>query len=433
MATPQEMAMRFIFPQASNRPQQQQQQQPWWASGNYLSNRGSTPVGSGGGGRRRRNVFYDATTGAPTSQVGNTIGGQNNDLEIIREIMRPRSSIVVNDPSGWLNGKASEDFQKFFSRTPEQEANYARRKRELDAGSVANINPEITRNAVDVARKNQEAMDMIFPKAPASQSRLSSDITQTNLPGGMVQRSLDGRYGTGSATTRPAQMGSLVAMPQLDMPTPMQQPSFDMGPFTPVGGMTPETTPQTMTSAPRTSVTPSNSILEQMGPPTPVQQLQLENEIYKQRRANRAPLAFVGDLMSFFFDKNAGQKQTAPVPVPASAPSPDPNVVSLPQDSMSFASDVFGPTQGFDMPAMPQLPDVGSRITGIDPVTGEIANKAANFWESLSMPNMPYQRDKVVDPNNPSAYITQPNWWDNVRSSVKGAFVTPQNRQYTFP
>lgn len=199
MATPQEKAFRMIFPEATNQPQQPQQT-PWWAAGNTISGRGAQPTG------RRRNVFYDAQTGAPTSNPGQPIGGSNevNDLALIREIMQPRSSVVTNDPSGWLNGGASREFQEFFKKTPEKDAAYARRKQELDAGSMANVNPAISRNAVDVAKKNQEAMNMIFPKQPAGDPMATrSDMVKTALPGGGFTASLDGRYGTGSSTVRP--------------------------------------------------------------------------------------------------------------------------------------------------------------------------------------------------------------------------------------
>lgn len=254
MATPAEKAMRMIFPEASNQPQQTQR--PWWMQGNSLSGRGATPVGRGR--ERRRNVFYDAQTGAPTSNAGSPIGGAANDLELIREIMKPRSSIVVNDPSGWLDGRASQDFQKFFSRTPEQEANYARRKRELDAGSVANINPEITRNAVDVARKNQEAMDMIFPKAPQGSGQpVSTDIAKQNMPGGGFTAQLDGRYGTGSSTVMPQMQGPpKSAMSQAAPATTDQQVAELFGP------------PSSLRDPFDLFGTPAGPT-EQMGPPTP--------------------------------------------------------------------------------------------------------------------------------------------------------------------
>lgn len=197
MATPKEKAFRMIFPEATNKPQQQS---PWWSAGNTIAGRGAQPVG------RRRSVFYDAQTGAPTSNSGQPIGGNNeaNDLALIREIMQPRSSVVTNDPSGWLNGGASREFQEFFKKTPEKDAAYARRKQELDAGSMANVNPAVSRNAVDVAKKNQEALAMIFPKQPAGDPMASSsDITKQALPGGGFTAQLDGRYGRGSSTVQP--------------------------------------------------------------------------------------------------------------------------------------------------------------------------------------------------------------------------------------
>ena len=207
MATELNKTLQYIFPQAANKPpagmEQPQAEKPWWAAGNTLSGRKAKKVGKRG---RRRDVFYDPRVGPQPARSG------ASDLELIREIMTPRSSIVVNDPSGWLNGGAEREFQQYFNRTPEQEANYARRKKELEAGSMAAMNPQAGRQVVDVARQNQEAMNMIFPKAPQGQHKLSSDIAEYPMAGGGTQRVLDGRYGTGSATIQPQQ-------PQAKAPT----------------------------------------------------------------------------------------------------------------------------------------------------------------------------------------------------------------------
>lgn len=193
MATDFNKTLQYIFPEAANKTQSEK---PWWASGNTLSSRKAKKVGSR---NRRRNVFYDPQTGSQPSS------GRSSDLELIREIMTPRSSVVTNDPSGWLNGGAEKEFQKFFTKTPEQQANYDRRLKELNAGGMAAMNPQAGKQVVDVARQNQEAMDMIFPKAPKGQPKMSSDIASYPMAGGGVQNMLDGRYGTGSATIQPKQ------------------------------------------------------------------------------------------------------------------------------------------------------------------------------------------------------------------------------------
>ena len=39
---------------------------------------------------------------------------------------------------------------------------------------------------------------------------------------------------------------------------------------------------------------------------------------------------------------------------------------------------------------------------------------------SPSMPNMPWQNQRVVDPNNPNQYQQLPNWWDSLMAPPKG-------------
>lgn len=42
---------------------------------------------------------------------------------------------------------------------------------------------------------------------------------------------------------------------------------------------------------------------------------------------------------------------------------------------------------------------------------------------SFEMPNMPYQRNRQIDPNNPNQYQEIPNWWDNIISATKTGSV----------
>lgn len=338
MATPQEKAFRMIFPEAANQPQQQAQQ-PFWASGNTISGRGARPTG------RRRNVFYDAQTGAPTSNPGQPIGGANNDLEIIREIMRPQSSIVTNDPSGWLNGGASREFQEFFKKTPEQDAAYARRKRELDAGSMANVDPRISRNAVEVAKQNQEAMNMIFPKQPAGDPMATrSDMVKTALPGGGFTASLDGRYGKGSSTVRPRPMisaqteigGKKLAEPILfnNAPKVPSAPSatandpfnanalFDVN-VPQYGANVSPMRPNNM-SNPFVQNSPAVDPFQgdwpnqdYMSSLSPAERVNYETEFYKRKQSKQAPLQSIGDAMSYFVNPNRGQSNTSSFSFPA--------------------------------------------------------------------------------------------------------------------
>ncbi len=214
----------YIFPQATNN----QSSQPWWLGGMQ----GTTPVSGGVRKRKNRNVFYDPAVGPNNdaavinsvmqprspravndpsgwmSQSQPASSGASNDVAVIDAIMKPRSKIAVNDPSGWLNGGASREFQAFFNGGRTQEENNAKRLRELNASSLASMNPAAGRQVVDVARQNQEALNMIFPKAPGmTQEQAISTPTSltdvTRLPGGFTQRSIDGRYGRGSATFKP--------------------------------------------------------------------------------------------------------------------------------------------------------------------------------------------------------------------------------------
>lgn len=339
MATPKEKAFRMIFPEATNQPQQQS---PWWSAGNTIAGRGAQPVG------RRRSVFYDAQTGAPTSNPGQPIGGDNsmNDLALIREIMQPRSSVVTNDPSGWLNGGASREFQEFFKKTPEKDAAYARRKQELDAGSMANVNPAVSRNAVDVAKKNQEALAMIFPKQPAGDPMASSsDITKQSLPGGGFTAQLDGRYGSGSSTVQPGKFNlPAPATPEVassnqspvftqpgsfggQAPSPTVNDSFNSNALFDMripqyGANVPPMKPNSLTNPFMSSASPDQFQGEYpneayMSSLSPTDRVNYENEFYKRKQAKRPPLQALGDVMSLFANPNRGQSDTSGFSFPA--------------------------------------------------------------------------------------------------------------------
>lgn len=394
MSTTQDKSTRYIFPEAANKPQAL----PWWAKGNYLSDRGPTPVGNRSKGKKRwrRNVFYDARTGAPASQTG----GQDQDLEIIREVLRPRSSIVVNDPSGWLDGRASQDFQKFFSRTPEQEANYARRKRELDAGSVAAIDPRITRNAVDVARKNREAMEMIFPKPTGVDvPTLSSDIGQYSLPDGTTLRTLDGRYGTGSAKIVPNGSTQAMVAPK----SPSSQKSLDLN-FQPLSSSSDAEDsfgvfgprPKSMNEV---TFAPSPRMDRKVETSQPIEKL---TPIIRRQEPNK-PTQF-----ALNFAANPAMQNLS---------------------NLSMGREVF-PASRFEG-VRQNLPSEGAfwdRFSDPTDLSKEIG-AVEGFVQDVGSPNttpitFPWQSSRAVNPANPLQYVEQPGLTDQLLEWLK-SFVPP--------
>ena len=343
----------YIFPQAANPAPAPSQ--PWWLGGMKTTQ----PSSGGVRKRRNRNVFYDPRVGPdnsaavvdsimqprsprtvndPSGWMSQPSGSTSNDVAVIDAIMKPRSPRTVNDPSGWLNGGASREFRDFFYGGRTQEENNAKRQRELDANSLARMNPAAGRQVVDVARQNQEALNMIFPKAPGmTQEQAISTPTSltdvTQLPDGSIQRSIDGRYGRGSATFAPKQLVQNMN-PQIEGSTAMEvfgppRPEDQvMGPPKPyvsdvgegygdvMGQRNVELEPGMAQVDYGVFQGPPN-LGEVQGPPTQAEQYWLEQLAINEAKKKRAPLAAVGDVMGLMLDPKRQARDTSGFSFPA--------------------------------------------------------------------------------------------------------------------
>jgi hypothetical protein len=104
---------------------------------------------------------------------------------------------------------------------------------------------------------------------------------------------------------------------------------------------------------------------------------------------------------------------------------PTPQTSGALPDSMSFQNDFFGPSQGRQEPMKVPYPLDRFMVNPIDPVTQSMLPDLQNLPQ-LQIPNMPWQRDQIVDPNDRTKLITQPNWYDQTMSFIQGALQAPR-------
>jgi len=107
---------------------------------------------------------------------------------------------------------------------------------------------------------------------------------------------------------------------------------------------------------------------------------------------------------------------------------PTPQTKGALPDSMSFQGDYFGSNEGRPVPKVPYPLD-RFMVNPIDPVTQSMLPDLQNLPQ-LQLPNMPWQRDRVIDPNDSTKTITQPNWYDNTLDYLYSIFnaATPAAR-----
>lgn len=104
---------------------------------------------------------------------------------------------------------------------------------------------------------------------------------------------------------------------------------------------------------------------------------------------------------------------------------PTPQTSGALPDNMSFQNDYFGPEQGRQEPMKIPYPLDRFMVNPIDPVTQSMLPDLMNLPQ-MQLPNMPWQRDQVVDPNDRTKLITQPNWYDQTMSFIQGALQAPR-------
>jgi len=104
---------------------------------------------------------------------------------------------------------------------------------------------------------------------------------------------------------------------------------------------------------------------------------------------------------------------------------PTPQTSGALPDVMSFQNDYFGPEQGRQEPMKVPYPLDRFMVNPIDPVTQSMLPDLMNLPQ-MQLPNMPWQRDQVVDPNDRTKLITQPNWYDQTMSFIQGALQAPR-------
>lgn len=351
---------------------------------------------------------------------------QADQFKFLQDNIFDRTGATRRTMSGQIERDVPQGMDYFKNTGPDRPELVDRQNRLNNQGLKNPWFEANAREAVDLARRKQ-AEPPLFPgpqnqMTPEQQLRQggngvevfdnplfsqSNPRTGLNINTGPFVRSMDNPYGTARALFEP----------QVQQPAQQPAPGPVQSLFTPQPTMNRMDPPRAVYNNPAAPAQQSSSKPAQTNAPVNmfgVPDVSWDSLIPKW--PGSSPMA--GGMSNPF----AGMF-TDPTPQTKGSLSSD----------MSFGNDSFGPTTGVANPlAGVENPYAGGpsfmqRFSGIDPVTSSMIPDVMNMPE-VSLPNMPWQRDKIPDPNDRTGLIEQPNWWDNLMS-----FLTPNPQDYQKP